>query len=74
MGEGSCLFLLPDQPETRFSFIQERIQQIASQLPDLLNHHKSLHHSILRIYVAIAPPPPTQKVVWEVPSCTESAP
>jgi hypothetical protein len=33
-----------------------------------------LHHSILRIYVAIAPPPPTQKVVWEVSSCTESAP
>jgi hypothetical protein len=43
-----------DQPETRFSFIQERIQQIESQLPDLLNHHRSLHHSILRIYVAIA--------------------
>ena len=43
-----------DPPETRFSFIQERIQQIESQLPDLLNHHRSLHHAILRIYVAIA--------------------
>jgi len=43
-----------DEPETRFSFIQERIQQIESQLPDLLNHHRSLDHAILRIYVAIA--------------------
>jgi type IV secretory pathway VirB6-like protein len=43
-----------DPPETRFSFIQERIQQIESQLPELLNHHKALHHAILRIYGAIA--------------------
>jgi len=39
---------------TDFDFAQERIQQIESQLPALLRHHTALHHSILRIYIAIA--------------------
>ena len=44
----------PDRSERSFDYTQERILQIESQLPDLLRHHQALHHSLLRIYVAIA--------------------
>jgi hypothetical protein len=43
----------PNASEAYFDFNQERIQQIEAQLPDLLCHHRALHHSILRIYIAI---------------------
>jgi Flp pilus assembly protein TadB len=44
----------PEQPDVYFDFTQERIQQIESQIPELLRHHQALHCSLLIIYVAIA--------------------
>ncbi len=47
------LLQTPKQPPADFDFTQERIQQIESQLPELLRHYKALHHALLGVYVAI---------------------
>jgi hypothetical protein len=47
------LDLLHSPSATTEKYATERLQEIDMQIPDLLNRHRLLHHSVLVVYIAI---------------------